>query len=205
VPAEITRHDAAVLEVIDNSFSPQGRVILRAMQKYGLILADNGSDWYISGEPNENWDNDALADDFDRITGSDFEAVDVSSLSVDPDSGQVVSQDDFALSLSPTSRVIDAGETTTYQLTLTVSGNFSAPVTLAVNSPAPEVLVDLTPSTLPSAGQATLTVTDTHSGPLQPGLFYRIPITGTGGELTHVVEAGLLVGGERIYLPLIRK
>src|SRR5512132_606120 len=41
-------------------FSPEVQVILRAMKKYGLILADNGSPWYISGVPDERWDNDML-------------------------------------------------------------------------------------------------------------------------------------------------
>jgi hypothetical protein len=70
-----------------DSFSPQVQVILRAMKQYGLILADNGSPWYISGVPDERWDNDMLHE-MDVLQGSDFEAVDVSSLMVDPDSGQ---------------------------------------------------------------------------------------------------------------------
>lgn len=68
-------------------FSEQARPIVVAMQTYGLILADNGSPWYISGAPNESWDNDALHE-LDVLTGTDFEAVDTSSLMVDPDSGQ---------------------------------------------------------------------------------------------------------------------
>ncbi len=64
------------------------QVILRAMQQYGIILADNGADWYISGAPDERWNNDTLHL-LDDITGSDFEAVDVSGLMVDPNSGQV--------------------------------------------------------------------------------------------------------------------
>lgn len=59
------------------------------MKKYGLILADNGSDWYISGTPNDHWDNDALVSEFRKLHGRDFEAVDVSSLKVSPDSGKV--------------------------------------------------------------------------------------------------------------------
>lgn len=70
-----------------SSFSPPIQVILRAMQKYGLILADNGSAWYISGAPDERWDNDLLRE-LKRIPGSAFEAVDVSSLMIDSDSGQ---------------------------------------------------------------------------------------------------------------------
>jgi len=70
-----------------SQFSPQARVIARALKKYGLILADNGSAWFISGVPDEHWDNDVLHE-LDVIVGSDFEAVDESSLMVDPNSGQ---------------------------------------------------------------------------------------------------------------------
>lgn len=71
-----------------SGYPEEVRVILRAMQTHGLILADNGSDMFISGAPDERWDNDALST-IDEVTADDFEAVDVSSLIVDPDSGQV--------------------------------------------------------------------------------------------------------------------
>jgi len=71
-----------------SGFSPEVQVILRALKKYGLILADNGSPWYISGVPDEQWDNDILHELHD-IDGSAFEAVDTSGLILDPDSGQV--------------------------------------------------------------------------------------------------------------------
>jgi hypothetical protein len=64
------------------------RVILTALKTYGMILADNGSAWYISGAPDERWDNDNLHR-LGQIRGSDFEAVDVSSLMADPNSGRV--------------------------------------------------------------------------------------------------------------------
>jgi hypothetical protein len=70
-----------------SGFSPQARIIAQALKKYGLILADNGSPWYISGAPDERWDNDVLHE-LDVILGSDFEAVDESSLMADPNSGQ---------------------------------------------------------------------------------------------------------------------
>jgi len=72
-----------------SDFSPEVRVILQAMKRYGLILADNGSAWYISGAPDERWDNDTLVGELSQVHGSDFEAVDESSLMVDPDSGRV--------------------------------------------------------------------------------------------------------------------
>lgn len=64
------------------------QVILRAMQEHGLILADNGSPMFVSGAPDDRWDNDQLALLRD-IAADNFEAVDVSSLIADPNSGQV--------------------------------------------------------------------------------------------------------------------
>ena len=70
-----------------SSFSPEVQVILQAMKTYGIMLADNGSNWFITGAPDERWDNDMLRE-LKQVYGSDFEAVDVSSLMIDPDSGQ---------------------------------------------------------------------------------------------------------------------
>jgi hypothetical protein len=70
-----------------SGFSPIVQVILQAMKKYGIILADNGSAWYISGAPDERWNNDVLHE-MHQIPGNAFEAVDSSSLMIDPDSGQ---------------------------------------------------------------------------------------------------------------------
>ena len=61
------------------SFPRQARVVLRALQRYGMILADNGSPWYVSGAPSPHWNNDALHT-LGRLTGADFEVVDTSSL-----------------------------------------------------------------------------------------------------------------------------
>ena len=71
-------------------FSAPVRVLLQAMKTYGLILADNGSAWYISGAPDPRWDNDMLVGELAQVKGSDFEAVDVSSLMRDPESGLAV-------------------------------------------------------------------------------------------------------------------
>jgi hypothetical protein len=53
---------------------PQARVIAQAMKTYGLLLADNGSPWYVSGAPSPKWDNDQLHA-LDRLSGRDFEVV----------------------------------------------------------------------------------------------------------------------------------
>lgn len=72
-----------------SGFSPPVQVILRAMQRYGLILADNGSNWYISGAPDSRWDDDMLVGELRRVRGSDFEAVDASGLMGSPNSARV--------------------------------------------------------------------------------------------------------------------
>jgi uncharacterized protein (TIGR03437 family) len=69
-------------------FSAANQVILRAMKKYGMLLADNGSAWYISGAPDSRWNNDDLHA-LGTITGAAFEAVDSSSLMVSANSGEV--------------------------------------------------------------------------------------------------------------------
>jgi hypothetical protein len=62
-----------------SGFPRQARIVLQALKTYGMILADNGSNWYISGAPSPHWSNDALHT-LGQITGSDFEVVDTSSL-----------------------------------------------------------------------------------------------------------------------------
>lgn len=69
-----------------SSYAPRIQVMLRAMKKYGIILADNGSAWYVNGIPDERWDNDELRQ-LARLVGSNFEAVDSSSLIIDANSG----------------------------------------------------------------------------------------------------------------------
>jgi PKD repeat protein len=70
-----------------SGYPSQARVVLEALKKYGMILSDNGGNWFISGVPDTRWDDDAL-NSLKQVKGSDFEAVDESSLMIDPDSGR---------------------------------------------------------------------------------------------------------------------
>ena len=62
-----------------DGFPRQARVVLAALKRYGMIVADNGSAWYVTGAPNRHWDNDALHTLGD-VPGSAFEVVDTSEL-----------------------------------------------------------------------------------------------------------------------------
>ena len=58
-----------------SGFGPQSRVILTALKEYGMLLADNGSPWYITGAPDSGWDDDELHA-LHGLTGANFEVVD---------------------------------------------------------------------------------------------------------------------------------
>ncbi len=72
-----------------SGFSPSNQVILTALKTYGMILADNGSPWYVSGVPDERWDNDDLHE-LGTIPGSDFEAVERIGIDGQPGFGAVL-------------------------------------------------------------------------------------------------------------------
>jgi len=63
------KHDYPV-----DGFPPEVQVILRALKTYGMLVADNGSDWFISGAPDPRWSDDALGE-IKRVKGSAFEVV----------------------------------------------------------------------------------------------------------------------------------
>lgn len=60
-------------------FSPSNQVILRGLKKYGMLLADNGGDWFVSGAPHPRWNDDDL-NTLKKVKGSDFEAVETGAI-----------------------------------------------------------------------------------------------------------------------------
>ena len=62
-----------------SGFPRQARIVLTALKRYGMIVADNGSNWFISGAPHSRWDNGQLRA-LKRVPGSAFEVVDTSRL-----------------------------------------------------------------------------------------------------------------------------
>ncbi|MBL8509974.1 MAG: hypothetical protein JNM11_15985 [Chitinimonas sp.] len=60
---------------IPASFSTESRAILQAMKTYGMIVADNGSNWYVSGAPDDRWNNDKLVRELGSVKGGDFEVI----------------------------------------------------------------------------------------------------------------------------------
>jgi len=71
----------------DSHFSPDARVVVEALKHYGMIVADNGSDWYFQGTEDGNW-SDSLLDQLKTIPASQFQAVSEGGCKVDPDSAE---------------------------------------------------------------------------------------------------------------------
>lgn len=61
--------------VIPSGFSKETKAILQALKTYGMMVADNGSNWFISGAPNDGWNNDKLVGELSQVKGSNFEVV----------------------------------------------------------------------------------------------------------------------------------
>ena len=114
-----------------SSYPADVQVILRAMKKYGIILADNGSGWYISGAPDERWNNDNLQR-FSALLGSNFEAIDATGLMVDPNSGATKQTTNAVTGgVSPSTATVRVGHGKSF--VASVTGASSTGVTWSVN------------------------------------------------------------------------
>ncbi|MDP9054016.1 MAG: hypothetical protein M3N93_06890 [Acidobacteriota bacterium] len=203
------RHEASSLD--DPSYPPMGarfrlnaafdisgysainQVILTALKRYGLILADNGSSWFISGVPDSRWNNSELHF-LTGVRGSDFEAVDVSPLMTDPNSGKTTP---IPVSMTLTGDTATAMVNSAEQFTAHVAGNADQRVTWDVNGlpggnaslgtidvnglytapstvPTPRTTVAIHANSLaaPAAASASLIISATRVGilPANPGV-----------------------------------
>ncbi len=130
-------------------FREATRVVLRAMQRHGLIVADNGSDWYFTGTSEPGWDT-ALLDELKRVPAGAFEAVDASSLMVDPDSGEVA-----GAAPAPTTTSTTVAPTTTTTAPAAPSATVTRP------KPKPMATTTAPATTAPPATAETATTTTT--------------------------------------------
>ena len=66
--------------VIPSNFSTESKAILQAMKTYGMLVADNGSNWFVSGAPDPRWNNDKLLSELGSVKGADFEVLQMDGL-----------------------------------------------------------------------------------------------------------------------------
>jgi hypothetical protein len=148
-------------------FPPEVQVILRAMKKYGIILADNGSAWYISGKPDPRWNDDNLHT-FSQLLGSNFEAVDATVLRIGPDSGAAL-QSGVSVSVSPSSASVRVGNLQAFSATVTgASGGVTWSVNGITGGDGSVGTIDsagsyLAPATVPASNPVTVRATSVSS------------------------------------------
>jgi hypothetical protein len=104
-----------------STFSAPNQVILMAMKRYGMMLADNGSSWFISGAPDSRWNNDDLHM-LTTIPGSNFEAVDATTLMIDPNSGQA-KQTSVVVSVTPSTATVQVSQQQPFSAVVTGNSN----------------------------------------------------------------------------------
>lgn len=149
------------------------QVILRAMKKYGIILADNGSAWFISGKPDPRWNSTNLQT-FSTLRGEHFEAVDATVLRIDPNSGAAI-QTSVTVSVSPSSATLRIGHSHQFTAAVTgATGGVSWSVNGIAGGNAALGIIDGTgryvaPLAVPSPGTVTIRATSVSS-PTSSGL-----------------------------------
>jgi hypothetical protein len=151
-----------------SGYSATNQIILTALKNYGMILADNGSAWYLSGAPDPGW-NDSDLHNLTKIAGISFEAVDVSPLMIDPNSGQA-RQTSVTVGVTPASASVAVNQTKQFSAAVTGSTNTSVTwdVNGAVGGNASVGFIDsitgLYTSPLTAPVPATVTVNATSNG-----------------------------------------
>ena len=159
----------ASVDVTQRTTDPNIQKIFRAMQRYGLIVADNGSDMYVTGTHDTRWNNDILNPAFRNLTASDFEVIE---LGYNPDVTAPASL--VSVSIKPSS--ITAGQPATGTVTLSgaapaggavvslASANPAASVPGSITVPASGSSANFTlitsPVTAPTAGNITASYGD---------------------------------------------
>ncbi len=158
-----------------SGYSATNQIILNALKKYGMILADNGSSWYMSGVPDSRWNNDDL-NKLKAVLGSNLEAIDESSLMISPTSGQAKQPGSTPpppaapaiTSISPTSI-----QTGAFTLTITGSG-FQSGATVKFGS-----------TTLTATGTSTSL---TASGSVSAAGTVAVSVVNPGGAASNTMN-----------------
>jgi hypothetical protein len=159
----------ASVDVTQRTSDPNVQKIFRAMQKYGLIVADNGSDMYITGTYDTRWDNSILNPAFSALTASDFEVIQLGYNAAGPVDAALA-----GVAVSPASVI--GGQPAAGVVTLTsaapaggivvdlATGNpaVTLPANVTVNAGATSA--NFTVTTVPVSSASTATITASYNG-----------------------------------------
>ncbi len=103
----------------------------------------------------------------------------------------------------PMSQAIAPGETAAFTIQVSALGGYAEMVTVTAVSPTPQLTLNISPESLTPPGAISLNASSSHVSPLMPGVWYTIPVTLTGPAVSEAVGLSLLVGGSRLFLPVV--
>ncbi len=187
------------VDPVTRTSDPNMQKIFRAMQRYGLIVADNGSDMYITGTFDTRWNNDILNPAFALLTASDFEVI---QLGWQP----APSGPPALLSISASPNIVTGGNSATGTVTLTApapAGGISvvlastisaisvpASMTVPANQSSASFSISTTPVSATTAGSLSASYT---------GITKSTTVTVTPPTLASLsVSPGTVVGGTNV-------
>jgi hypothetical protein len=195
-----------------SSYPADVQVILRAMKKYGIMLADNGSAWYITGKPDPRWNDDNLHM-LGQLLGANFEAVDATVLRIDPNSGAAL-QNGVTVTVGPSPVSVRTGRAQTFTATVTgAPGTVAWSVNGIAGGDAVVGVIDASgqyfaPSAVPSpptlSVRATSTTSPTASGSSpatilpMPSISSVSPSPVTTGNFTLTVSGAGFTAGSAV-------
>jgi hypothetical protein len=146
----------ASVDVTQRTSDPNIQKIFRAMQKYGLIVADNGSDMYVTGTYDTRWNNDILNPAFRNLTASDFEVIQL-GYNPTPETPALTS-----VTVNPSSVIGGQSATSTVTLTSAAPAGGAA-VTLSSTNNAASVPSSVTVSAGATSANFSVTTTSVTS------------------------------------------
>ena len=169
-----------------SGYSATNQIILRALKKYGMMIADNGSAWFLSGAPDSRW-NDSDLHNLGAVHGSDFEVVDVSGLMISSDSGQARQATGTTVIVTPSTASVQINNTQQFQANQAVTWSVNGAGNGSINSSG----LYTAPSSVPSAAvtiTATSTTTPTVSGTATVTVTPAAPVTVTVSPTSATVR-----------------
>ncbi len=186
-----------------SGFSPTNQIILKAMKKYGIILADNGMPWFFQLASDSRWNGSDLDNLRWGTVGSNFEAVDESSLMIDPNSGAAVQPNAVAalssISVSPSTVTGGASVSVTVNLTaaptsgavVTLTGSNAAFPTASVTVSAGLLTQTFSVPTVAVSVSTAVTITASYNGASATASLTVNPAATSGGGFAPIrVNAG---------------
>ncbi|MEO5894134.1 MAG: hypothetical protein ABIS06_00355 [Vicinamibacterales bacterium] len=190
-------------------FPADVQVILKAMKTYGILMADNGSAWFISGKPDSRWNNDTLRT-LGQVLGSNFEAVDATVLRIDPNSG-AATQQGVTVAINPTSATVRTGRIKNFTATVTgdansvtwsvngINGGDTTVGTIDVNGAYIAPAAEPNPATVTVRATSTQSPAATSTAPVtiipMPSIASVSPSSITTGNFTLTVDGSGFTAG----------